>query len=90
VSYAAGLTRLPLVLFVLLTIAGLVPANLVTAWVGAEAAGDIPLRLWLAGWGIVLVGLVGWRVWRRRLGPVRPAATSARSGSEPTSPETRP
>src|SRR5262245_1861752 len=39
-SYAAGITRMPWGKFIVLTVIGLVPANLATAFIGAEATGD--------------------------------------------------
>jgi uncharacterized membrane protein YdjX (TVP38/TMEM64 family) len=44
ISYAAGMMRMPIVPFVVLTIVGLLPANLATAFLGAEAAEKIQLR----------------------------------------------
>jgi uncharacterized membrane protein YdjX (TVP38/TMEM64 family) len=61
-SYMAGVMRMPVVPFILLTSIGLVPANLVTAFVGVEAADDIPLRYWIGGWAVVIGG---WLIWRR-------------------------
>jgi len=66
VSYAAGLTRMRALMFVLLTTVGLVPANLVTAYLGVEVAGDVPFVYWLSGWLIVAAVWLGWRVLRRR------------------------
>ena len=66
VSYVAGLTRLPLWTFFSLTIVGLVPANLATAYLGSQVAGDVPRQYWIAG--VVLVGavLAAWWAARRR------------------------
>ncbi len=66
VSYAAGLTRMPAPLFAALTFAGLVPANLVTAYVGSEMPGDIPMRYWFSGVAVVAAGWVTWRAVRGR------------------------
>ena len=54
-SYASGLTEMPALRFVALTTIGLIPANLVTAFVGTSVGGDIPLKYWIAGWAIVIV-----------------------------------
>jgi uncharacterized membrane protein YdjX (TVP38/TMEM64 family) len=62
-SYAAGITRMPFIKYLLLTTVGLVPANIVAAYVGVEIAGDVPVLYWIAGWG--LAGAV-WFLWRRR------------------------
>jgi uncharacterized membrane protein YdjX (TVP38/TMEM64 family) len=64
-SYAAGITRMPFIKFLVLTSIGLIPANVVAAYVGVEIAGDVPLLYWIAGWG--LVG-VAWILWRRLRG----------------------
>jgi len=45
---------MPAAKFVLLTTVGLIPANLVTAFVGTSVGGDIPLKYWIGGWGIVI------------------------------------
>jgi uncharacterized membrane protein YdjX (TVP38/TMEM64 family) len=66
VSYAAGLTRMPALLFTALTLAGLIPANLVTAYVGSEMPGDIPMRYWFSGVAVVAAGWVVWRAVRGR------------------------
>jgi uncharacterized membrane protein YdjX (TVP38/TMEM64 family) len=65
-SYAAGLTHVPPGTFLLLTAAGLLPANLVTAYVGVEVAGDVPLAYWLGGLAVVAAVWIGWRLVRRR------------------------
>src|SRR5262249_9062773 len=54
VSYAAGTTRMPIVPFVLLTVVGLIPANLATAFMGAMAAHDIRIGYWTVA--ILLAG----------------------------------
>jgi uncharacterized membrane protein YdjX (TVP38/TMEM64 family) len=54
VSYACGLTRMPAVTFTVLTIIGLIPANLVTSFVGTEVPGDVPITYWIGGWTIVV------------------------------------
>jgi uncharacterized membrane protein YdjX (TVP38/TMEM64 family) len=61
VSYAAGITRMPVPAFLGLTILGLVPANLVTAFVGVNVADDVPMRYWVTG--IATLGAV-WGIWR--------------------------
>ena len=63
VSYASGLTRMPAVKFTVLTVIGLVPANVVTSFVGTEVPGDVPITYWITGWAIVVVG---WLWYRRR------------------------
>ena len=60
ISYVAGITRMPVVRFLLLTIVGLLPANLVTAFVGAEAATDMQLQYWIFG---VVIGIGVLFVW---------------------------
>jgi len=64
-SYAAGITRMPFLKFLLLTSVGLIPANIVAAYVGVEIAGDVPVLYWIAGWGAVAVV---WLLVRRRRG----------------------
>ena len=64
-SYAAGLTRTSAPLFLLLTTAGLLPAALVTAYVGVHVAGDVPLRYWLSGLALLAVAWLGGRVLKR-------------------------
>ena len=61
-SYASGLTEMPALKFVLLTTVGLIPANLVTAFVGTSVGGDIPLKYWIGGWSLAIVG---WLIVRR-------------------------
>lgn len=61
-SYAAGVTRMPFLKFLTLTTIGLVPANIVAAFVGVEIAGDVPVMYWIAGWSLVAIV---WVVWRR-------------------------
>jgi uncharacterized membrane protein YdjX (TVP38/TMEM64 family) len=65
-SYAAGLTHVPPLSFLLLTTAGLVPANLVAAYVGERVAGDVPLTYWLSGVAVVIAAWLTWRWIRRR------------------------
>ena len=64
VSYAAGLTRMAAWRFFGLTLLGLIPANLATAWFGAEIATDVPLPYWFGG--LAGVAVIAWMVWRRR------------------------
>ncbi len=78
-SYLSGLTRLPPLTFLALTTIGLVPANLVTAFVGTEVAGDIPIVYWIGGW---TVALATWLIWR--------AVANARSARASTRPAARP
>jgi uncharacterized membrane protein YdjX (TVP38/TMEM64 family) len=69
VSYASGLTRMPALKFFALTTLGLVPANIATAFLGTQVAGDIPLMYWLGGWGLVGVVWIGVRTYKAwRLG----------------------
>jgi len=63
VSYASGLTRMPAAKFVVLTTIGLIPANLVTAFLGTKVPGDVPITYWIGGWTIVVAG---WLFYRRR------------------------
>jgi uncharacterized membrane protein YdjX (TVP38/TMEM64 family) len=65
ISYVAGITRMPVVRFLLLTIAGLLPANLATAFVGAEAATDVQLQYWIFGVAIGIGVLFVWAVIHR-------------------------
>jgi uncharacterized membrane protein YdjX (TVP38/TMEM64 family) len=65
-SYAAGLTRTPFLVFLGLTAVGLVPATLATALLGDQIAGDIPMRYWVSGLGGILVAWLIWRAVRRR------------------------
>jgi uncharacterized membrane protein YdjX (TVP38/TMEM64 family) len=60
-SYAAGIMKMPIVPFTLLTIAGLIPANLATAFVGAEVTGDIQTSYWLIGLAVVGALLLVWK-----------------------------
>ena len=70
-SYAAGFTRMPVPSFLMLTMSGLVPANLATAYLGAQITGDVPLRYWLLGLLLVGVAWGGWRYVRRQKSRVR-------------------
>ncbi len=65
-SYAAGVTRMSALKFLGLSLVGLVPANLVTAFVGEHVAGDVPLGYWLAAVSTVLALWFGWRYSTRR------------------------
>jgi uncharacterized membrane protein YdjX (TVP38/TMEM64 family) len=65
VSYASGLTRIPAGQFLALTSVALLPANIVTAYVGEQVAGDVPLKYWLSGVAVVAAA-IAWRWWRRR------------------------
>jgi uncharacterized membrane protein YdjX (TVP38/TMEM64 family) len=65
VSYAAGMMRMPILSFVVLTSVGLLPANLATAFLGAETAENVPLGSWLLALLLAIgVGIV-WRLVRR-------------------------
>ncbi len=79
VSYAAGLTRMPAVKFTVLTTIGLVPANLVTAFLGTEVPGDVPITYWIGGWTIVVAG---WLFYRRRRKTSEGRRQSEEFGSE--------
>src|SRR5262249_8986236 len=60
-SYAAGITRMPWGKFIVLTWIGLVPANLATAFIGAEATGDFRTGYWL----LAVAALAAlWLTWR--------------------------
>ncbi len=67
VSYAAGITRVPVIVFLVFTIVGLIPANFVTAYIGMQVADDVPLKYWLAGLAIVGIGLIAWKLMRRQI-----------------------
>jgi len=69
VSYASGLTRMPLWKFIGLTTIGLVPANIVTAFVGTEVAGDIPLKWWLLFWAAVAVVWAAYVIVKKKRSP---------------------
>lgn len=86
VSYASGLTRMSFLKFAALTAAGLVPANIVTAFLGTEVPGDVPLTYWIGGWAIVLAGWLAYRAWR----PRSKTATTARSAAGSRRPGSRP
>jgi uncharacterized membrane protein YdjX (TVP38/TMEM64 family) len=66
ISYVAGLTRVPALPFLALTMVGLVPANLAIAFLGSQIASDVPMRYWVSG--LLLAGTIGlgWRMARRR------------------------
>ncbi len=66
ISYAAGLTRMPFAAFLLATTAGLLPSDLVAAYLGVQVAGDVPLRYWFGGLMLVVIGWAVWRLVRRR------------------------
>jgi uncharacterized membrane protein YdjX (TVP38/TMEM64 family) len=87
VSYASGLTRMPAAKFMALTAIGLVPANLVTAFLGTEVPGDVPIRYWIGGWTIVVVG---WLVYRKLRPRASDEETSAHSGAASRPPGSRP
>ena len=50
-SFAAGMTHMPVVPFALCTVAGLAPANAAAAWLGSRITGDVPLKYWLGALG---------------------------------------
>jgi uncharacterized membrane protein YdjX (TVP38/TMEM64 family) len=70
VSYAAGITRMSPLPFLALTVAGLLPANLVSAYLGSQVAGDVPMTYWLSGVLLVVGVSLLWRGLRRRRPPV--------------------
>ena len=72
-SYAAGIMKMPIVPFVLLTIAGLIPANLATAFVGSEVTGNIRTSYWLIGLAVVGALLLGWKAIKKINAPKRAA-----------------
>ena len=61
-SYAAGIMRMPWLKFMLLTVVGLIPANLITAYLGAEATGDVRTRYWVLGLVVIAALFVGWKI----------------------------
>jgi uncharacterized membrane protein YdjX (TVP38/TMEM64 family) len=61
-SYAAGTMRMPWLKFMLLTAVGLIPANLVTAYLGAEATGDVRTRYWVLGLVVIAALLAVWKI----------------------------
>lgn len=65
-SYVAGITRMPWLKFLVLTAVGLVPANLATAYLGAEATGDVKTSYWLIGLAVVAALWVAWKLLDRR------------------------
>jgi uncharacterized membrane protein YdjX (TVP38/TMEM64 family) len=61
-SYAAGIMRMPWLKFMLLTVVGLIPANLITAYLGAEATGDVRTRYWVLGLVVIAALFAGWKI----------------------------
>jgi hypothetical protein len=51
---------MPPLYFVALTLAGLLPSNIVTAYLGAEVAGDVPREYWMAGLVLIAAGCAAW------------------------------
>ena len=70
-SYAAGITRMPWPSFLLLTVVGLIPANLATAYLGTEAAGDLKTPYWISGLVVIVALWLGWRLVQRRVRRLR-------------------
>jgi uncharacterized membrane protein YdjX (TVP38/TMEM64 family) len=66
ISYVAGVTRVPVLPFLVLTMVGLVPANLAVAFLGSEIASDVPMRYWVSGLMLAATIWIGWRIARRR------------------------
>jgi uncharacterized membrane protein YdjX (TVP38/TMEM64 family) len=64
VSYVAGITRLPVLSFLALTIVGLLPADVATAYLGSQVGTDVPLQYWILGMLLVATIAVGWRAVR--------------------------
>jgi uncharacterized membrane protein YdjX (TVP38/TMEM64 family) len=65
-SYAAGCTHMPIPSFLGLTTIGLLPACAITAYLGVQAAGDMPSRYWFPGLLIVGALWLAWRAAQRR------------------------
>jgi uncharacterized membrane protein YdjX (TVP38/TMEM64 family) len=65
-SYVAGLTRMPVGSFVLMTTIGLLPASFITAYAGEQVADDVPLRYWLSGIALVVGIWIAIKIVRRR------------------------
>jgi len=61
ISYVAGLTRVPAVSFVGLTILGMLPATFVTAYLGSNIDRNMPSDYWIPG---LLIVATLWLVWR--------------------------
>jgi uncharacterized membrane protein YdjX (TVP38/TMEM64 family) len=61
-SYAAGIMRMPWLKFMLLTVVGLIPANLITAYLGAEATGDVRTRYWVLGLVVIAALFAAWKI----------------------------
>ena len=61
-SYAAGIMRMPWSKFMLLTGVGLIPANLITAYLGAEATGDVGTRYWVLGLVVIAALSAAWKI----------------------------
>jgi len=75
-SYAAGCTHMPMSSFLGLTTIGLLPACAITAYLGVQAAGDMPSQYWFPG--LLIVGAL-WLAWRavQRRNVSRPDRTMA-------------
>jgi len=65
-SYAAGCTHMPMSSFLGLTTVGLLPACAITAYLGEQAAGDMPSQYWFPGLLIVGALWLAWRTVQRR------------------------
>ncbi|HEX7792709.1 MAG TPA: VTT domain-containing protein [Vicinamibacterales bacterium] len=65
-SYAAGCMHMPLASFLGFTTIGLLPACAITAYLGVQAAGDMPSQYWFSGLLIVGVLWLAWRAVQRR------------------------
>jgi len=65
-SYAAGCIHMPLSSFLGLTTIGLLPACAITAYLGVQAAGDMPSQYWFPGLLIVGALWLAWRAVQRR------------------------
>jgi uncharacterized membrane protein YdjX (TVP38/TMEM64 family) len=65
-SYAAGCVRMPLSSFLGFTTIGLLPACAITAYLGVQAAGDMPSQYWFLGLLIVGALWLAWHAVQRR------------------------
>ena len=70
-SYAAGILRIHLAAFLIYTTIGLLPAVVVTAFVGVQVADDVPIGYWLSGIAAVVAVWAIWRAVKKRRAPAR-------------------
>jgi uncharacterized membrane protein YdjX (TVP38/TMEM64 family) len=66
-SYAAGIMRIPWLSFLPLTAIGLLPAVLVTAYLGDEATGDFATGYWVFGMAAIIALWLGWKLTQLRI-----------------------